>query len=118
MHEQPLGFRHLYEQLMQIDHDPNEFKNLRRAHFWGTVGFMTMIISINMFAHPVYDTNWRDWTALAVFVLLVSWLTVPSVGRSEDSESTGQRFAFRLGKALNQVLHYFSRNTARRNKAR
>lgn len=101
----------------QIEHDPNEAKNLRRAHFWGTFGFLCMMIAISAFAHPVYDTSWQDWAALVAFCLLVSWLRIPSVGRTHEGESTGQRLAFRLGKALHNVLKYLFGNATGRDKA-
>lgn len=62
-----------------------------------------------VFILPRYEQqwDWRDYSAIALVVLLLWWflapLQRPSLEGPNAHEGTGDGFAFRLGKALNRV---------------
>lgn len=86
---------------MEIDHDPNEFSYL---DLWvRIVVSMGVGVAFSLYRNPLTGMDWRDFTALTLFVFLLSWLLLPVRRKRTKHESAGQGIAFRLGKALNRV---------------
>lgn len=72
---------------------------------------VALIFILPRYANQIWD--WRDYTALTAFVLLLGWL-LSSSGSSglvgtDGHENPSKSFAFRLGKSLNRVRNRLRR---------
>ena len=66
---------------------------------------VAMIFILPRYEGQIWD--WRDYTALTAFILLLGWLFSSSgssgLVSTDGHEDTRKSFAFRLGKSLNRV---------------
>jgi hypothetical protein len=100
----------------QIDHDRDEFRIpfliriIPGIQIFVLVGIAT---AVTLYYRPVQGLSWMDGLFFILWLALMGWCFVPrdTAVDAEGHESAGQRFAFRMGKALHKVLHLGRRNT-------
>lgn len=83
----------------------------RVAMFTLYVTFLSIALAGYFGRNGIPNFDWLDWTCIVLTFTLVGWL-LSGGDRPVDAdghESTGEGFAFRLGKKLNRVLHNFKR---------
>ena len=98
-----------------IEHDEGEFRRPILIALWTARIQIFVLVGIGILA-----LGWSRGQVLtipdAVFILLslvlLAWCIVPSISSiyPDGHESAGQGFAFRMGKALNNILHLRRRN--------
>ncbi len=101
-----------------IDHDEGEFRRPLLIAIWTIriqvfvlVGIGFVIMTYTGLDEP-YDL--RNIPFVLLWLCLLAWCIAPSVPLEyrNGHESAGQRIAFRLGKALHNVLHFGRRDSA------
>lgn len=99
-----------------IEHDEGEFRRPILLAIWTAriqivvlVGIGTLTLS---YSRGLAINLW-DAVFILLWLCLLAWCIVPSVSSiyPDSHESAGERFAFRMGKALHKVLHLGRRNT-------
>lgn len=96
---------------MQIDHDPNEFHWLIR---WIPGIVIFVLVGIGLLIHyiirPERFFGFGDAVFSVIFLLLLGWCFVPRATHAQSHEGARKPLAFRMGKALNNVLYLGRRN--------
>lgn len=103
----------------KIEHDPGEFRRPILVAIWAARIQIFVLAGIGFAIMQWWRLEDGDTFDLmnVPFILLwlglLAWCIVPRVPSvdPEGHESAGERFAFRMGKALHKVLHLGRRNT-------
>jgi hypothetical protein len=63
--------------------------------------------AVTLYYRPVQGLSWLDGIFFVLWLALLGWCFVPRNPAldADGHESAGQRFSFRMGKALKQILH-------------
>ena len=99
----------------EIEHDRDEFRVPFLIRIIPGIQIFVLVgiaFALKVYFDPVPGAGWLDGIFAVLFLALLGWCFVPRdpLVDAEGHESSGQRLAFRMGKALNHVLHLGRRN--------